>query len=154
MAEALAYLLTWTTYGTWLHGDERGSVDRHNASPQMDYHPDRRAWQNHSRVRMTVPPLTLSPPQRQVVEQAILQHCSFSHWQVIAVNCRTNHVHVLVVPAGTKPERVMNELKAYATRALREATPTLRRTWTRGGSTRYINSQPTLDSAIQYVRFQ
>ncbi|MGI9518711.1 MAG: hypothetical protein ACR2NP_16760 [Pirellulaceae bacterium] len=22
--EPLAYLLTWTTYGTWLHGDDRG----------------------------------------------------------------------------------------------------------------------------------
>src|ERR1035437_6328308 len=25
----LAYLITVRTYGTWLHGDERGSVDRH-----------------------------------------------------------------------------------------------------------------------------
>ena len=25
----LAYLITWTTYGTWLHGDDRGSFD-HN----------------------------------------------------------------------------------------------------------------------------
>ncbi|MGH9840991.1 MAG: hypothetical protein ACREEM_19730 [Blastocatellia bacterium] len=27
----LAYLITFRCYGTWLHGDERGSVDRdHN----------------------------------------------------------------------------------------------------------------------------
>jgi hypothetical protein len=27
----LAFLITWRTYGTWLHGDSRGSVDRaHN----------------------------------------------------------------------------------------------------------------------------
>ncbi|HEV8590779.1 MAG TPA: hypothetical protein VGQ55_01645 [Pyrinomonadaceae bacterium] len=25
----LAYLITFRTYGTWLHGDRRGSVDRH-----------------------------------------------------------------------------------------------------------------------------
>jgi hypothetical protein len=25
----LAYLITIRTYGTWLHGDEKGSVDRH-----------------------------------------------------------------------------------------------------------------------------
>jgi len=24
----LAYLITFRSYGTWLHGDERGSVDR------------------------------------------------------------------------------------------------------------------------------
>jgi len=38
----LAYLITFTTYGTWLHGDPRGSVDReHNVwgTPFLD--PDR-----------------------------------------------------------------------------------------------------------------
>ena len=25
----LAYLITIRSYGTWLHGDERGSMDRH-----------------------------------------------------------------------------------------------------------------------------
>jgi hypothetical protein len=28
MADPLAYFLTWTTYGTWLPGDERGWVER------------------------------------------------------------------------------------------------------------------------------
>ncbi|MBY0309383.1 MAG: hypothetical protein K2Q09_11625 [Phycisphaerales bacterium] len=26
----LAYLLTWTCHGTWLHGDDRGSIDDFN----------------------------------------------------------------------------------------------------------------------------
>ncbi len=26
----LAYLITFRTYGTWLHGDERGSVDKNH----------------------------------------------------------------------------------------------------------------------------
>jgi hypothetical protein len=29
----LAYLITFPTYGTWLHGDERGSVDRDHNLP-------------------------------------------------------------------------------------------------------------------------
>ncbi len=28
MSEPLAYLLTWTCYGTWLHGDRRGGGRR------------------------------------------------------------------------------------------------------------------------------
>ena len=28
--DPLAYFLTFTTYGTWLHGREEGSVDRDN----------------------------------------------------------------------------------------------------------------------------
>jgi hypothetical protein len=31
MDRPIAYFITFTTYGTWLHGDERGSVDKgHN----------------------------------------------------------------------------------------------------------------------------
>lgn len=31
MGYPIAYLITFTTYGTWMHGDKRGSVDkRHN----------------------------------------------------------------------------------------------------------------------------
>jgi hypothetical protein len=32
-AQVLAWLLTETTYGTWLHGDARGSVDRIRNQP-------------------------------------------------------------------------------------------------------------------------
>jgi hypothetical protein len=33
----LAYLITFRCYGTWLHGDSRGSVDRfHNRSTSTD----------------------------------------------------------------------------------------------------------------------
>ena len=28
--QALAYLITFRTYGTWLHGEDRGSIDRRN----------------------------------------------------------------------------------------------------------------------------
>ena len=30
--EPIAYLITWTTYGTWLSGDERGWVKRGQGS--------------------------------------------------------------------------------------------------------------------------
>ena len=49
----------------------------------------------------------------------------------------------------------MIELKAYATRALRrEGMHKATTVWTRGGSTRYIKSQASLDTAVQYVKFQ
>lgn len=31
--QPLAYFITWRTYGTWLHGDERGSVQRGSSGP-------------------------------------------------------------------------------------------------------------------------
>ena len=32
----LAYFLTWTTYGTRLHGDQRGSIDAAHNTPGTD----------------------------------------------------------------------------------------------------------------------
>ncbi|MBX3388092.1 MAG: hypothetical protein KF691_01410 [Phycisphaeraceae bacterium] len=31
------YLLTWHTYGTWLHGDDRGSVNKIQNVPGTPY---------------------------------------------------------------------------------------------------------------------
>ena len=45
---ALAYLITFRCYGTWLHGDKRGSIDRfHNAykSPYIEPNP---RWHRHN----------------------------------------------------------------------------------------------------------
>lgn len=42
-APPLAYLITFTTYGAWLHGDKRGSVDpAHNAYRTPFIDPDSR----------------------------------------------------------------------------------------------------------------
>ena len=104
---------------------------------------------------MRHPAVGLSERERRVVENAILEHCAFKEWRLIAANCLSNHVHVLVQPSGSPPERIMAELKAYATRALRRhGLANADRVWTRGGSTRYIKSQAALDTAVQYVKFQ
>jgi len=38
----LAYMITFRTYGSWLHGDERGSIDRHHnrfGGPRVSVNP-------------------------------------------------------------------------------------------------------------------
>ena len=38
----LGFLITFRCYGTWLHGDERGSIDRGHNSPGEEPLPDGR----------------------------------------------------------------------------------------------------------------
>src|SRR5436190_21710918 len=102
--EPLAYFLTWTTYGTWLPGDERGWV----AKPGQSQLPDQRRQADALR-RLTEPPLTLDVTQRNVVEQTITDHCRIRRWHLHAVNCRTNHVHIVVTALGRDPEEVMDQ---------------------------------------------
>jgi REP element-mobilizing transposase RayT len=150
-----AYLLTFTTYGTWLHGDERGSVDRKHAgwqTPVLD--PDhRRNRGDAGRAKST--PILLAPELRTAVELAIREVCAHRRWRLEALNVRTNHVHA-VVGAAVPPEIVLTTLKAWATRRCRAAALLAfdRPLWTRHGSTRYLWTAEAIDRASEYVAEQ
>jgi REP element-mobilizing transposase RayT len=98
-------------------------------------------------------PLHLAPEDRVAVDQAIREHCGFKEWPVVELNCRTNHVHIVVRASSVSADRAMTSLKAYATRALKKR---MRRTlfWTEGGSTRRLYTDEAVCEAAQYVRDQ
>jgi len=148
-----AYLVTFHTYGTWLHGTDRGSVDQtHNqyGTPLLDSD----EWREQEEcLRLKHPPTLLSDAGRILVDQTIREVCEHRDWTLHALNVRTNHVHV-VVSAGVEPEKILNDLKAYATRRLIEAAlfPPNTKVWTRHGSTRYLWKPDSMAAACQYVR--
>ncbi len=91
-----AYFITFTTYGTHLHGDERGSVNpTHNkyGEPQLAIRPGLVAAE---RAFLRQPPFVMAADHRAAVNASIVETCSVSGWQLFALNVRTNHVHALV----------------------------------------------------------
>ncbi|MBX9735978.1 MAG: transposase [Phycisphaerales bacterium] len=148
----LAYFITWTVRGTWLHFDERGSVDRaHNVYGTPILPPDA---QRELAVadRASRPTELLTEDERLVIEGAIRDQCTHAGWGLLAVNVRTNHVHVVVV-ADYAPERAMQLFKSWSTRRLRErGHRTDHALWTRHGSTRYLWTDNAVEGAIRYVR--
>ena len=151
----LAYFITFTCYGTWLHGDARGSVDnQHNKfdAPFIETDTLRNA---SMRKKMKAPPLVLSEAQRALVAAVIAEVCVFRNWMLYECNVRTNHVHV-VVDGNAGPDKMMRDFKAYATRRLRELRELEqdRPVWTEGGSTKYLWTDKSLAAAIEYVRNQ
>jgi hypothetical protein len=66
----LAFFLTWTTYGTWLPGDERGWVDRGRGQKR----PDEVLKQRADRL-LSESPCNLALSERELVEQTIRDHC-------------------------------------------------------------------------------
>jgi REP element-mobilizing transposase RayT len=148
----LAYFITFTTYGTWLHGRAPGSVDRgHNlpGTPLVSPDPDREQ-KMHSAMRQE--PYILDGAQRRVVLNTIKEVAAHRRWKLWAVHVRSNHVH-LVITAACKPEKVMADLKAWCSRRLREACNETsdRDRWTQHGSTRYLNDEPSFPAAVKYV---
>lgn len=155
MAEPIAYFLTFTTYGTWLHGDERGSVDdRHNlfGLPRAVPDPSRHQRTSH---KLKWPPFTLDARSRGIVELTIEQVSMHRKWNLVAANVRTNHVHIVVV-AGHSADRTLADCKAWCTRRLREAgslDPPERQVWTEGGSTRMVFDAQGLAAVVHYTKF-
>jgi REP element-mobilizing transposase RayT len=148
----LAYFITFTCYGTWLHGDERGSVDdAHNTpgTPVLDPDPVRRA---RERDDLAGPPYHLDAPRRQVTLDALCEIARRKGWTLHAVHVRSNHVHLVVTAAGT-PERVMNDCKTAASRRLNKMFPgeQIRTRWTRHGSTRYLWTEEAVAEKVYYV---
>lgn len=152
MPQPVAYLITFTTYGTWLHGRDPGSVDRGHNVPGTPFLPVNADVERSRQQAMRQEPYSFDQPRRTVVLRTIREVAAHRTWKLWAVHVRTNHVHI-VVTAGDKPEKVMADFKAWASRRLREAfgEPAERNRWTQHGSTRYLNTQQSLTAAIAYV---
>jgi REP element-mobilizing transposase RayT len=152
MSTPTAYLLTWTCYGTWLHGDERGSVDAEHNAPDSPFLLPNLQRQLTRSASLRSPPVRLDDARRQIVHATVVAHCDYRDWTLHALNVRTNHVHA-VVSCDVPPERAMAELKAWTTRRLREAAHFGPRddVWTEGGSRRHLWNSESLRHAIEYV---
>ena len=104
------------------------------------------------RRSMLQPSYSMGQPRREAVLSAIIERCARRGWSLIAAHVRTNHVHV-IVDADFVPERVMNDLKSYASRELNERkfdTPDRKR-WARHGSTRRLREPERVAAAMEYV---
>jgi REP element-mobilizing transposase RayT len=166
MDDPIAYLLTWVTYGTWLPGDARGWVEY------------RHGWQLPDPVRelecaarMAEDACRLNAQQRDAVERQIAETCCIRGWHLHAVNCRSNHVHVVVSAGETPPKKIRSDLKAWATRCLKQRARSLADAsgydgfladasgydaereswWAERGSIRFLYDEPSLEAAILYV---
>lgn len=147
------YLITWTAYGSWLHGDARGSVDsRHNEYATEHLRPSPSLQRRRSNT-LAHEPYLLGPTARSVVEQSVRRHADHRGWGLRAVSARTSHVHVVVQEPPVRPEVMLKQFKDWATRDLRRhgLLAEDRPAWTAHGSTIWLWNTPSLDAAARYV---
>lgn len=147
MDDPIAFFLTWPTYGTWLPGDQRGWVEY------------RHGWQLPEPVRVIEAKLKmqedaclLSKMERQIVEAQVAETCAFRLWTLYAVNCRSNHMHLIIGAANTHPRKIRVDIKAWCTRRLKERSDRNRQNWwAERGSQRYVFNEESLETVVKYV---
>lgn len=163
------WLLTSTTYGTWLPGDPRGSVTsvrdvrpgegpadmrREHAVFGEAFEPANRGLYRSATEKLKGPPIRLTRGQAEVVIEQFRETCEHRGWRLFAAAVMANHFHVVV---GSRDEadgrKVLTDLKAYATRALNQGSrePRSGRWWTSGGSRRRVFDEEGLAAVTHYV---
>jgi len=148
----MAWFITWTTYGTWLHGDARGSfLDRTYLRPD-------RELERANRSALTGEIVCLSDRQRAIVDTTLVAECAAQGWLIHALNVRTNHVH-LVVSAARAGTFVRTRLKALASKAVSDEAGLpmaggdgRQRWWTEKGNVVPIEDEKSLEGTTVYVR--
>jgi REP element-mobilizing transposase RayT len=151
--DPIAYLITFRTYGTWLPGDERGSIDKYHNKylGERAVASEERRHINASRLKS--PPVVLNAECRRVVEMTIREVCAFRGWSLMALNVRTNHAHVVVGAGAISSARMLNDFKAYSTRRMREAGvwDLEHNPWVDKGSRRFLWNERHVVAAVEYV---
>ncbi|MEZ6115724.1 MAG: hypothetical protein R3C28_04020 [Pirellulaceae bacterium] len=146
--EPLAYFITWSVYGTFLHGDRRWW--KQNGAT----HPPRPLLEKWHRDRLKHPIVLLSESHREIVKTTIEEHCAHRNWKLWVANPRTNHVHVVVTAVGYKGVTVRDQLKANCTRGLRIGTDNVfddRPVWTTRGDVALVTSESELERVVEYA---
>jgi len=148
----VGYLITFRAYGTWLHGDERGSVDYHHHRYNTPILPPSPRRKQIEESLLKQPPVKLSRRQMEAIDLSIRETCAIRKWELWALNVRTNHLHC-VVTASCNPKAVLVALKANATRSMRTTGywSSALNSWARGGSKKYLWTEEQLANAIAYV---
>ncbi|MEX1104334.1 MAG: hypothetical protein WED87_08795 [Dehalococcoidia bacterium] len=148
------YFLTFTTYGTRLPGDERGTTDRRRNAYGTPREGPNAGLEYERRQAMRGDPVTFSQSERELAHRTVLALAEHRAWHLHALNVRSNHVHA-VVWADEPPLQVIQGMKAWVTRRLVEAGHRGRgaELWTTRGSRRFLWDEASISRAIDYVLF-
>ena len=145
MGKIIGYMITWTTYGTWLQGDKRGYVKDGKILGEDD------ALLQSNLKRLKNPATRLDTEHCAIVRSAILKKSQEIWQQIYAIAVRPNHVHIVAERTNESIEKVVSYYKNAARIALRGGG-FVGRVWTRGFDKRFCFDVEELESKIRYVR--
>ncbi|MFH1264098.1 MAG: transposase, partial [Planctomycetota bacterium] len=157
----IAYHSVFTTYGTWLPNDPRGSYSKEiykaelaelgeikygRQTPQPGRKVVRR-FRTAATLRLSRPPYYIKGSTRPVVAAAFATVVARLKLSVPACSIMNDHVHLLVLRSKYRIEYVVNQFKGAATSVLElKRTPWTRRSWNV-----FLNDEAALRAAAAYV---
>ena len=144
MRNTVGYMVTWTTYGSWLQGDKRGYVRKGevlSGSEELE--------RTNKRVRRGGA-VKLNKTEREIIRRAILAEGERIGERILALSVQSNHVHVVIAVGGKTISKVVSRLKCAAYYGAQKDGAG-RRLWTRGYDKRLCLDEQSLRHRVAYV---
>lgn len=162
------WLITWTTYGSWLPGDERGfagtvieNVELNSRKienrPNTPFLADKIELRRFAASQLKCDPIYLTGRQAEQIAEQFAETAAYRGWKLYAFAIMSNHVHIVVgVNGDPEPPSILRDFKSYASRKLNQTwdKPASETWWTESGSKRKLKDEAALRAAIEYVRDQ
>ena len=144
MVNTLGYMITWTTYGTWLQGRKQGFVKDGNergANPAL----------MRSNIRnLKDDAVRLNRGQRVIVGEAIVEALKRFRQKIRATAVYSNHVHIVCEYVDVPIDVVVGYYKNAGRVALKKCGFE-GKVWTRGFDKRFCFSEKDLKARVDYV---
>ena len=145
MAKMLGYMVTWTTYGTWLPGDDRGYVTHGKILGKNE------GLRQANMRRLKSKIVNLSQQEQETVREAILSNSEGLEQKIYVIVVCSNHVHIVAQRISKSIEMVVSYYKNAARLALR-ANGFSGRLWTRGFDKRFCYDHSQLKGRTEYLQ--
>jgi len=158
----IAYHAIFTTYGTWLPNDPRGSYSKEIYNEQLQLlgtikygrqnpqpaHKELLKFRTAAVPKLSRAPILLNENRRLIVAHAFGKVVKRLGLKVPACAIMSNHVHIMILRSQYRIEYLVNQIKGAATRDLKlKQTP-----WVRGCWKVFINDTEALSAAIKYIQ--
>jgi REP element-mobilizing transposase RayT len=140
----MAYMITWTTYGSWLQGDERKYVkDGQTLEPNPNL-------KKSNLLSLKQQIIKLTPSRQNIVQNAILEEAKRINHKIRAITVCSHHVHIVAENNHTPINQAVSRYKNVATAALKRSGYT-GKLWTEGYDKRFCFTEEELKQRVKYV---
>ena len=144
MRKLIGYMITWTTYGTWLQGDERRYV---KDGETLDVNPNLKK-SNLLSLKQQI--IKLTSRQKNTARNAILEEAKRINHKIYAIAVWSNHIHIIAENNQIPISQAVIRYKNVATAALKR-TGLNGKIWTKGFDKRFCFTEKELKQRIEYV---
>lgn len=147
-------LVTSTTYGNWLPGDERGFVNGSEENVAgTPCRKDEPGLKRYAEEQLKGDPVFLNRKQAEVILAQWRKEVVKWNWHLFIVAIMSNHSHLVIAGRDLDKQTLLNRFKARASFALNKRFGK-QTWWTTSGSVRFSNDESALSARICYVKNQ